>query len=321
MPGASRRGVVVHFIAPPAGTSALRSGVRRPARSSPSPDVDAQRCRRRWDCSRCPSATPSSRSDRRCGSGSPVGPGGPTSASPRRRSTTRSSTPARCASTPTGRCSGRSRGRPGEPRGSTVYTPLVSGVGLGFPGLLSPATDVDIWWTANVVMVPSGATHTRRAGAAHLSTTNDVDTGVLTVRNDPADGTVSVTLRAAVHDRNPNGPGGELTQREAYFDVNGRSQGRGEDYQRSLDFLDHLNNPIPRARLDPRPDPGPLRGFGAICSSASSCSPSASGARRTVPPARRSTPQRPGRRAEVLSFGIDRCEAITTDRTRVRCAP
>ena len=142
---------------------------------------------------------------------------------------------------------------------TTVYTPLVSGVGLGFPGLLSPATDVNIWWTANVVMVPSGATTLGVPGAAHLSTTNDVDTGVLTMRNDPADGTVSVTLRAAVHDRNPNGPGGELTQREAYFDVNGRSEGWGEDYQRFLDFLDHLNNPIPRVRLDPRPDPGPLR--------------------------------------------------------------
>ena len=108
-------------------------------------------------------------------------------------------------------------------------------------------------------MAPSGATTLGVPGAAHLSTINDVDTGVLTVRNDPADGTVSVTLRAAVHDRNPNGPGGELTRREAYFDVDGRSEGWGEDYQRFLDFLDHLNNPIPRVRLDPRPDPGPLR--------------------------------------------------------------
>ena len=254
-PGASRRGVVVHFIAPPAGTSAqVWYGARL---IFPSPDVDAtvQTPLGLFTVSVSDSQQPLGSSVRVRVSRGSRRPNVSITEETKYDTVVDSSEMRQHPDWPMlGPFTWETR----QTTRTTVYTPLVSGVGLGFPGLLSPATDVNIWWTANVVMVPSGATTLGVPGAAHLSTTNDVDTGVLTVRNDPADGTVSVTLRAAVHDRNPNGPGGELTQREAYFDVNGRSEGWGEDYQRFLDFLDHLNNPIPRVRLDPRPDPGPL---------------------------------------------------------------
>jgi len=255
-PGASRRGVVVHFIAPPAGTSAqVWYGARL---IFPSPDVDAtvQTPLGLFTVSVSDSQQPLGSSVRVRVSRGSRRPNVSITEETKYDTVVESSEMRQHPDWPMlGPFTWETR----RTTRTTVYTPLVSGVGLGFPGLLSPATDVNIWWTANVVMVPSGATTLGVPGAAHLSTTNDVDTGVLTMRNDPADGTVSVTLRAAVHDRNPNGPGGELTQREAYFDVNGRSEGWGEDYQRFLDFLDHLNNPIPRVRLDPRPDPGPLR--------------------------------------------------------------
>jgi hypothetical protein len=80
----------------------------------------------------------------------------------------------------------------------------------------------------------------------------DAVTRVLTLRNQPSDGAFEVPVQASASD--------EQTWRDpvtadSQYEVDGLSEGWGADYHAFMDFMDRLNNPIPKRRFGkPRPD-------------------------------------------------------------------
>jgi hypothetical protein len=138
---------------------------------------------------------------------------------------------------------------------TATYTPVVTG--LGGSGSIDAEPIVKVqWYVGGIMLVADKGTHTVQmpgmAQPVHLHYTIDKDTRALKLHNEPADGSFAVPVQASASD--------EATWREPLtatqtYEVDGLSEGWGADYQAFMDFMDRLNNPIPKRRFGkPRPD-------------------------------------------------------------------
>ena len=141
---------------------------------------------------------------------------------------------------------------------TVTYTPVVAGLGAEGTPDASPNVRV-YWYVGNTMLVPDAGVHTMqlpdRPNPVHLNFSVDPVTRVLTLHNQPADGSFAVQVQASASD--PPTWFTPITA-ESRYEVNGLSEGWGDDYVAFMDFMDRLNNPIPRVRVGP-PEPEDYR--------------------------------------------------------------
>jgi hypothetical protein len=145
-----------------------------------------------------------------------------------------------------------------ERRETTVtarYTPFTGGLGGNSP--YDAATTVKVYWYVdNYMLTGDAGTETMLAAggskSVHLHYSIDADTKVLTLVNDPADGTFVIPVQASASD--PPSWSNPVTANSSY-QVDGLSEGWGKDYQDFMDFWDRITHPIPVPDFrPPRPD-------------------------------------------------------------------
>jgi hypothetical protein len=144
---------------------------------------------------------------------------------------------------------------------TVTYTPHIYGVGVGFPKLTTPASDNSVQWLADGTPIPAGSGRfDLPGGTQQIDYSIDPDTHTLTLRNHPTEGTIQITLTMNVSDTGPDAAPGVLWVGTATYEVDGLTEGWGDDFTHFMDFLDHLNNPIPQPHIGiPDPDPDPWR--------------------------------------------------------------
>jgi hypothetical protein len=109
---------------------------------------------------------------------------------------------------------------------TTTYVPRVRGVGIGWPQKIGDHSDAVVEWLgADGVPLAAGSGRTGQLGYRLA-----LGTGVLTVTNDPADGTLSVPIRVQVRDHSLGSTDPVRGQDSVTFSVQGSSQGWGADF-------------------------------------------------------------------------------------------
>ena len=138
---------------------------------------------------------------------------------------------------------------------TTRYVPVTAGLGGESPDD-APTTVKVYWYLGNYMLtsdsgidtvLPPGAPNSVRI---HYSV--DAQTRVLTLHNEPADGAFAIRVQASASDQptwfTP-------VTAESGYEVDGLSEGWGQDYQDFMDFWDRITNPIPIPDFrPPRPD-------------------------------------------------------------------
>lgn len=135
------------------------------------------------------------------------------------------------------------------------YIPVTGGLGGKSPYEATTAVKVN-WYVNNYMLTgDSGTQSLLPPGGAHtvrLHYAIDPVSRVLTLRNEPADGSFSIQVQVSASD-----PPTWFTPVNANssYEVDGLSEGWGQDYQDFMDFWERITHPIPIPDYrPPRPD-------------------------------------------------------------------
>lgn len=125
------------------------------------------------------------------------------------------------------------------------YRPVIRGLGGESPH--ERVSNLTMRWYVGGFMV-TGMSGTHLVGSKPLSYQIDGDDQVLTLTNNPADGSFDASVEFVVDD-------GRSYSSATKYSVDGRTEGWGQDYHDYMAIWDRVTNPIPqRVYGPPRPD-------------------------------------------------------------------
>ena len=138
---------------------------------------------------------------------------------------------------------------------TTRYIPVTTGLGGKSPNDIATTVKVN-WYLGNSMLVPDSGIATELPPGAphsvHIHYSIDTPERVLTLFNEPADGTFAIRVQASASD--PPTWYTPITTDSSY-EVDGRTEGWGRDYHDFMDFWERITHPIPIPHVGPpRPD-------------------------------------------------------------------
>jgi hypothetical protein len=107
------------------------------------------------------------------------------------------------------------------------------------------------WFVGNTMCMDASGTISLYAPSAgrtvNVQYAVDVSKGILTLKNDPNEGAYVVPVSVEAYASNWQ----QSATAQAQYEATGMEEGWGEDYQRFMRWLYHVNHPVPKPRVGP----------------------------------------------------------------------